>query len=310
MNTVTYATERNYDLLSKFTDINDFNNNFEQAMIDVKSEFTKSEYIALNKLRKFAANVVGVAWCKIQKAVASTHTSEVIGVSRSTFDRMLRKARKLNLITVINTQKANNYQAHNIYVFNRVDELTLPSEIVSDSHTIDVADDVKIDAALSSILSDLPLHKQVKDNKETPISDSENKTLNLEDQRKYIEKYATNEYQIATFKLIESMPMSSEIKAKAHVIALRVGSDATIVDFVQAKLVLINMSVAAAEGTSFDNVVGAFTSAYNNALNRPKLPDKPAIVEPKTERKIPFYNWLKERSHASGRAIYNWLTGD
>lgn len=310
MNAITYATERNYDLLSKFTDINDFNNNFEQAMIDVKSEFTKSEYIALNKLRKFAANVVGVAWCKIQKAVASTHASEMFGVSRSTFDRMLRKARRLNLITVINTQKANNYQAHNIYVFNRVDELKLPSEIVSDSHTIDVAKDAKIDAALSSILSNLPLHKQVKDNKETPISDSENKTLNLEDQRKYIEKYATNEYQIATFKLIESMPMSDEIKAKAHVIAMRVNSDATITDFVRAKSVLLNMSVAMAEGTTFDNVVGAFTSAYNNASNRPKLADKPAIVEPKTERKIPFYNWLKERSHASGRAVYNWLTGD
>lgn len=319
MNTVTYATERNYDLLSKFTDINDFNNNFEQAMIDVKSEFTKSEYIALNKLRKFAANVVGVAWCKIQKAVASTHASEMFGVSRSTFDRMLRKARKLNLITVINTQKANNYQAHNIYVFNRVDELSLRNEIdeiVSDSHTIDVADDLKIDAALSSILSDLPLHKQVKDNKETPISDSENiqqsknQPLSLEEQREYIEKYATNEYQIATFKLIESMPMSSEIKAKAHVIALRVGSGATITDFVRAKSVLLNMSVAAAKGTSFDNVVGAFTSAYNNASIRPKLATKPAIVEPKTERKIPFYNWLKERSHASGRAVYNWLTGE
>lgn len=306
MNTITYATERNYDLLSKFTDINDFNNNFEQAMIDVKSEFTKSEYIALNKLRKFAANVVGVAWCKIQKAVASTHASEMIGVSRSTFDRMLRKARKLNLITVINTQKANNYQAHNIYVFNRVDELTLPSEIVSDSHTIDVADDAKIDAAKTTNLSELPLQKQVKDIIKTPISDS----LSIEDQREYIEKYATNEYQIATFKLIESMPMSSEIKAKAHVIALRVGSDATITDFVRAKSVLLNMSVAAAKGTSFDNVVGAFTSAYNNASIRPKLADKPAVVEPKTERKIPFYNWLKERSHASGRAVYNWLTGE
>lgn len=313
MTTVTYAKERNYDLLSKFTDINDFNNNFEQAMIDVKSEFTKSEYIALNKLRKFAANVVGVAWCKIRKAVASTHAYEMIGVSRSTFDRMLRKARRLNLITVINTQKANNYQAHNIYVFNRVDELTLSKEIgeiVSESHTIDVADDAKIDAAKTTNLSELPLQKQVKDIKKTPVSDSSNDLISIEVQREYIEKYATNEYQIATFKLIESMPMSAEIKANAHVIALRVGSDASITDFVRAKSVLLNMSVSAVEGTTFDNVVGAFTSAYNNALNRPKSAVKPAIVEPKSERKIPFYNWLKERSHASGRAVYNWLTGE
>lgn len=317
MTTLSYATERNYESLSKFTDINDFNNNFEQAMLDVKAEFTKSEYIALNKLRKYAANVVGVAWCKIQKAVASTHASDVIGVSRSTFDRMLRKARKLNLITVINTQKANKYQAHNIFVFNRVEELAITNEnveIVSDFQTIDAADETKIDVAITNNLSKLSLKKQVKDNIKAPISNSEiileEQTLTIEDQRDYVEKYAVNEYQIATFKLIESMPMSAEIKAKAHIIALRVGTNATLNDFVRAKSVLLNMSVATVDGTTFTNVVGAFTSAYNNASIRPKLVDKPASVEQKTERRVPFYNWLKERSHASGRAVYNWLTVD
>jgi len=307
MTTNTYAEDRGYEMLSKFDSIRDFNNQFEQAMLTIKSVFTKSEYIALNKLRKFAGSAIaGVAWCKAQKAVAATHMDALIGVSRSTFNRMLRKAASHNLLKVIRQERNNKYQTHNVYVFNRADEVI---KIVSNSHTIDVAESVKIDNAIALNLSDLPLEKQVKDNINTPVSESENKSLSTEDQRQYVEKYATNEYQIATFRLIEAMPMASAIKAQAHIIALRVGSDATITDFIHAKTVLLNMSVATVEGTSFDNVVGAFTSAYNNAKARPSHKPKPAEKLSGTKA-VPFYNWLKERSHASGRAVRNWITGD
>lgn len=312
----TYANERGYDKLSKFTSVRDFNNQFEQAMLTIKSAFTKSEYIALNKLRKFAGSAIaGVAWCRAQKAVAATHMDALIGVSRSTFNRMLRKAASHNLLTIIRQERNNKYQTHNVYVFNRADEVV---EIVSKSNTIDVADDAKIDNAISLNLSDLPLQKQVKELKETPISDPENEAevqkdaeqpMASEEQRQYVEKYATNEYQVATFRLIEAMPMASVIKAQAHVIALRVGSDATITDFIHAKTVLLNMSVASVEGTSFDNVVGAFTGAFNNAKARPNHKSK-SIEKPSGTKSVPFYDWLKERSHASGRAIRNWITGD
>ncbi|WP_427110860.1 hypothetical protein [Lysinibacillus xylanilyticus] len=316
MTTNTYAEERGYDMLSKFDSLRDFNNQFEQAVLSIKSVFTKSEYIALNKLRKFAGSAIaGVAWCKAQKAVAATHMDALIGVSRSTFNRMLRKAASHNLLTIIRQERNNKYQTHNVYVFNRADEVI---KIVSKSDTIDVADSVKIDNTIALNLSDLPLEKQVKDIIKTPVSDSENESevqkdieqpLAIEEQRQYVEKYATNEYQISTFRLIEAMPMASAIKAQAHVIALRVGSDATITDFIRAKTVLLNMSVAAVEGAQFDNVVGAFTASYNNAKTRPNNKPKPAEKASGTKA-VPFYNWLKERSHASGRAVRNWITGD
>ncbi|ASN68121.1 hypothetical protein 8F11_86 [uncultured Caudovirales phage] len=316
MTTNTYAEERGYDLLSKFNSVRDFNNQFEQAMLSLKSVFTKSEYIALNKLRKFAGSAIaGVAWCKAQKAVAATHMDALIGVSRSTFNRMLRKAASHNLLKVIRQERSNKYQTHNVYVFNRANEVV---EIVSNSHTIDVADSVQIGNAISLDLSDLPLQKQVKELKKTPISDIENEsevqknveqTLSVEEQRQYVEKYATNEYQVATFRLIEAMPMANAIKAQAHVIALRVGTNATITDFICAKTVLLNMSVAAIEGTQFDNAVGAFTASYNNAKTRPNNKPKPAEKMSGTKT-VPFYNWLKERSHASGRTLRNWVTGD
>lgn len=304
---MTYAEQNHYDKLSKFQSLKEFNNHFEQAMLHLKDHFTKSEYIALNKLRKFAADISGVAWCKLQRAVAGTHQDDTFGVSRATFDRMLRKAKKLNLITVINQARKNKWQKHNVYVFNRLDEINMPEdEIVSNSHTIDAPESEKIDAPLTINLSELPKEKQVKDNNK-PVSIATEK-MDIEDQRKYIEKYATNEYQLATFKLIESMPMSTEIKAQAHLISLRIGSSATISDFICAKNVLINMSVSSAEGLSFTNVVAAFTTAFEQAKKRTGVVHKPIKEAEYHQPKVPFYNWLKERSHSSGRAVYNWLS--
>ncbi|GEM_PF-3381802 len=304
---MTYAEQNHYDKLSKFQSLKEFNNHFEQAMLHLKGHFTKSEYIALNKLRKFAADISGVAWCRLQRAVAGTHQDDTFGVSRATFERMLRKAKKLNLITVINQARKNKWQKHNVYVFNRLDEINIPEEeIVSKSHTIDVPSNENIDAPLTINLSELPKEKQVKDNNK-PVSIATEK-MDIEDQRKYIEKYATNEYQLATFKLIESMPMSNEIKAQAHLISLRIGSSATISDFICAKNVLLNMSISSVEGLSFTNVVAAFTKAFEQAKSRTSIIPKPVKEIEYQQPKVPFYNWLKERSHSSGRAVYNWLS--
>ncbi len=304
---MTYAEQNHYDKLSKFQSLKEFNNHFEQAMLHLKGHFTKSEYIALNKLRKFAADISGVAWCRLQRAVAGTHQDDTFGVSRATFERMLRKAKKLNLITVINQARKNKWQKHNVYVFNRLDEINIPEEeIVSKSHTIDVPSNENIDAPLTINLSELPKEKQVKDNNK-PVSIATEK-MDIEDQRKYIEKYATNEYQLATFKLIESMPMSNEIKAQAHLISLRIGSSATISDFICAKNVLLNMSISSVEGLSFTNVVAAFTKAFEQAKSRTSIIPKSVKEIEYQQPKVPFYNWLKERSHSSGRAVYNWLS--
>lgn len=173
-----YAEENKYDLLSKFESLKEFNDHFEQTMLLHKGKFTKSEHLALNKLRKFAADVLGVAWCRLQKAVSATHKDEMFGVSRSTFERMLRKAKKLNLVQVINQYKENNYQKHNVYVFNRVEELTPEKfeviEIVSKSHTIDVAESMKIDAP-RTLLLELPKIKDTNITKKTASQENVSK---------------------------------------------------------------------------------------------------------------------------------------
>lgn len=127
--------------LSQFRDLKDFNNNIEQWMIDLKSKFTKSELIALKRLIRYSAKIAGVCNAKIATIVSATHEAGQ-EISRSTFERMLRKAKKFGLLIVYNTTKENGKQAHNVYVFQRYQ-----SQIVSDSSTIDVPESAKIDGA-------------------------------------------------------------------------------------------------------------------------------------------------------------------
>ena len=200
MNAV-YVENNKYDLLSKFESLKEFNNHFEQAMLLHKDKFTKSEYIALNKLRKYAAEIFGVAWCKAQKAVSATHKDAMFGISRSTFDRMLSKAKKLNLIKVVNQYRKNKYQKHNVYVFNRLEELTPGAfevvEIVSKSTTIDVSESMKIDEP-RTILLKLP---RIKENNKTY---SQAKNVPSEQGSKFVDfKEKKTEYQQINEKIMD-----------------------------------------------------------------------------------------------------------
>ena len=170
MSALAYAQKNNYDMLSKFESVKEFNNHFEQSMLLYKKYFTKGEYIALNNLRHYAGSeeMTGVAFCKIIKAVASTFEETEFGVSRRTHERMLVKAKTINLITIHHQERANGSQKHNVFVFNRLEELVAPpaknAEIVSKSNTIDVANPCTIGAPISILLY-LPEIKDLKINK-------------------------------------------------------------------------------------------------------------------------------------------------
>lgn len=127
--------------LSKFSDLKDFNNHFAQWMVDLKEKFTKSELVALKRLVRFSASITGVCYAKIQTIVAATHEHDGVGISRSTFERMLRKARKLGLIEVLNTFKGVR-KGHNVYVFKPYEYTandSQPSEEVLKEEKIDVS---------------------------------------------------------------------------------------------------------------------------------------------------------------------------
>ncbi|RFU66676.1 hypothetical protein [Peribacillus glennii] len=109
----------NFRELSQFKNLKDFNNQIEQWMIEVKKEFTKSELAALKRLIRFSAKIVGVCHAKIGTVVSATHEKAGMCISRSTFKRMVGKAKQLRLLAVHETERKNGSQSANIYVFNR-----------------------------------------------------------------------------------------------------------------------------------------------------------------------------------------------
>ena len=152
-----------YIHLSNFRDLKDFNNNFEQHMVDFKASFTKGELIGLKRLARFSVVVPGICNAKIQTLVAACN--ELGEISRSTFERMLKKAKEFGIVQVINTQKGNGKQGHNVYVFNQYKQADSPisgSEI-SLSPSNDVPKPAIIDAPKESI--NLSKTSKIKDNK-------------------------------------------------------------------------------------------------------------------------------------------------
>jgi hypothetical protein len=119
----------NFKHLSQFSNIKDFNNHFEQWMLDVKKEFTKSELVALKRLVRFSAKVYGVCNAKIGTLTKATHELDGAGISRITFKRMVIKAKQFGLLTVHETERKNGSKSSNIYVFNSYSTGSEPSEV-------------------------------------------------------------------------------------------------------------------------------------------------------------------------------------
>ena len=87
-------------------------------LAEYKSQFTKSELIALKRLIRFSAKVYGVSTASINTILKATE-KDGIGVSESTFHRMKRKAIKIGILNVHYTTRKNGSQSSNVWVFNR-----------------------------------------------------------------------------------------------------------------------------------------------------------------------------------------------
>ncbi|MCJ7986970.1 hypothetical protein MUB16_28515 [Priestia sp. OVL9] len=140
-----------YKHLSNFDNLKSFNSSMEQWYVDIHQQklLTKSELIALKRLVRFSACVFGVCNAKIQTIVSATH-NDAIGISRSTFKRMLVKGQDMGLITIYRTFN-HGKQGHNVYIFNRY--LSEVEEDVSVSDTIEPPQQEQIEPPKTSNLS-------------------------------------------------------------------------------------------------------------------------------------------------------------
>lgn len=115
-----------------------------------------------------------------------------------------------------------------------------------------------------------------------------------EQQRELLNTYATNEYQIAFFDFIHTMPYPKIVSDSAYKLALRIGSNCTINRFMQAKDVLQRLVMDIIEdGLQVGNFVATFTGALVNYESYPVIQDAPK-KSASPSRKVIFYNWLEE----------------
>ncbi|KWW20729.1 hypothetical protein AS888_00095 [Peribacillus simplex] len=112
----------NFKDYSKFSSIKEFNNTIEMFLAEHKKDFTKGELVAFKRLVRFSAKYAGVANAKIGTILKAINEKLMgFGVSRSTFERMLRKAKKLGIVSIVNTKKSKGGKGHNVYIFNTID---------------------------------------------------------------------------------------------------------------------------------------------------------------------------------------------
>jgi N-acetylglutamate synthase-like GNAT family acetyltransferase len=105
---------------SQFKSVKEFNTHIEMWLAVKKQEFSKGELVGLKRLVRFSAKVPGVCNAKIGtllKAINEEYQGN--GISRSTFKRMILKAKELGIVTIYETERKNGSQSSNLYSFNR-----------------------------------------------------------------------------------------------------------------------------------------------------------------------------------------------
>ncbi|NHM33694.1 hypothetical protein [Neobacillus terrae] len=118
-----------FEQYSQFSSLKEFNTHFEMWMSIHKVDFSKGELVGLKGLVRFDAKVPGVCNAKIGtilKAINEAYHDN--GISRSTFKRMVQKAKDLGLLTVHETERKNGSQSSNLYIFNRFPSNEPPKE--------------------------------------------------------------------------------------------------------------------------------------------------------------------------------------
>lgn len=131
-----------FEQFSQFRNLKEFNDHFEMWLVDLKRKFTKGELVGLKRLARFAAKVPGVSNAKIGTILKAIHEEyQDHGISRSTFKRMITKAKEFGLLTVHETERKNGSQSSNLYVFNRfpINEPPKPEKLNHHNKTINLS---------------------------------------------------------------------------------------------------------------------------------------------------------------------------
>ncbi|OIJ21713.1 hypothetical protein BKP45_03165 [Anaerobacillus alkalidiazotrophicus] len=111
---------KQFSHLREFTTLQQFNETIKHVLSQHGDEFTKGERLAFTILTRFSVKEIGICNARICKLVEAAQAQKG-GVSRSTFERMLRKAKQLGVLSIHHTTRKKGGYSHNVYVFHRFD---------------------------------------------------------------------------------------------------------------------------------------------------------------------------------------------
>jgi len=108
-----------FEQYSQFESEKEFERYVEKILRDDKKVWTKGDRIALILLARCSREIPGVSNRAIDSVLEfMKEQKDVRSISRSTFKRMIGKAKALGILTVYQTEKENGYQLSNLYIFN------------------------------------------------------------------------------------------------------------------------------------------------------------------------------------------------
>lgn len=118
---LTYTTNTNYyKPLSKFKNIEDFNNQYRMTMFDIKKYIPKRQHAFLTVLKRFMCVVSGVSNIRYEKLVEYAKQHYNVNTSVRSGERIISLLKRAGIITTYRTHKANsNHLYANVIVFNR-----------------------------------------------------------------------------------------------------------------------------------------------------------------------------------------------
>lgn len=118
-----------FEQFSQFSSLKELNTHIEKWLTVHKHDFSKGELVGFKRLVRFSAKIPGVCNAKIGTVLKAIHEEyNLNGISRSTFKRMILKAKELGILTVYETERKNGSQSSNLYIINRFPSNELPKE--------------------------------------------------------------------------------------------------------------------------------------------------------------------------------------
>ncbi|WP_066259506.1 hypothetical protein [Neobacillus drentensis] len=118
-----------FEQFSQFSSLKELNTHIEMWLAVHKHDFSKGALVGLKRLVRFSAKIPGVCNAKIGTILKAIHQEyKDNGISRSTFKRMILKAKELGILSVYETERKNGSQSSNLYSFNRFPSNEPPKE--------------------------------------------------------------------------------------------------------------------------------------------------------------------------------------